>query len=222
MKRTILSLGLMIAAIAGLKAQNINLKSIDENQRNIASLQLGYDFGFTAQLGYLRSLNTFMPILVGGDFSFPSGKNLMDDFKVRYGGQIEVFDIKGFAFSAKVMANFKRHQTSLIRMISFGSEFSAILGYYTTSWHIATEIGFDKSIATQLKHSDMMREVIYDDVKDGWYEGTSGSWFYGISGSKTFGESWDITFRLGLVDAEKDHQNPLLPFYAQLGANKRF
>ncbi len=205
------------------QTQNINWRSIDEDQKHIVSVLLGLDFGTAVNLGYYRTLRLLdRPILVGGDFSFPAGADFMDDFKVRWGGQIEVFESNGISVTGKILANFRRLETTAVRMQSFGSEFAILSGYYKPKWHAGLEVGFDKAITTHLKHSDVMREFIYADVKDGWYVPTGGNWYFGLHGSKTIGRSFDVTFRSGVTNAEQDDENATIPMYLQFGANKRF
>jgi len=139
-------------------AQNINWSSINEDQNNLAYLNFGYDFGLTTQVGYGYHLDSNRPILLTVDYSSPMGNDLVDDFKIRLGSQISIYEKNQFMFSAKAYGIFRRHQTKLITMQSFGSELAAIFGYYKSSWHIASEFGFDKSITTHLKQSDIMKE----------------------------------------------------------------
>ncbi|MCD8498008.1 MAG: hypothetical protein LRZ85_08005, partial [Alphaproteobacteria bacterium] len=106
------------------------------------------------------TINAFRPILLSMDFSAPMGEDLVDDFKVRYGGQIELIAINNFALTAKILGNFRRHETDVVRVVGFGAEFGALLGYYRPGWHIAGEFGFDKSVITHLKHSSIPRMII--------------------------------------------------------------
>jgi hypothetical protein len=222
MKNLIIAITILIAAANSGYSQNINWKSLGEEKQNIANLNIGYDYGLTTQIGYSRVLNTFKPIVLSADYSFPMGEKLFDDFKVRYGGQIEIIEINGFSATANVMGNFRRHETEMVRVTSFGSEFSIISGYYKPKWHIAAEFGFDKAISTHLKHSDIMKENYYSAIKDGWFVSTGGNWFYGIQASKTLGTNLGVSFRAGLTNAQGSDVNALLPYYAQVGLVKRF
>ncbi len=203
------------------QAQNINWRSIQDH-KNVASVNLGLDFGTTVQVMYYRQVSAFRPILLGGDFSIPFGETLLDDFKVRWGGQIEVFEYNGFSVTGKVLANFRRYENDLVRMASFGSEFALISGYYRPTWHVGFEVGFDKSIITHLKHSDVMRDYVYADIQDGWYIPSGGNWFYGLHGSKTVGSSTELTGRFGFTNAERKDEDAMFPVYLQLGFNKKF
>ncbi len=221
MKKIIIALLLFTLTAEYGFSQNINWRSLQHEQPNLISLNLGYDFGLTTQIGYYRYLNSKNPILLGADYSFPMGENLMDDFKLRFGGQIEVYEINGFSVTAKVLGNMRRYETARVRMASFGSEFSVLVGYYKPTWHVAGEFGFDKSIITHLEHSDTMRDV-FPGIKDGWYIPSGGHFFYGIQGSKTLGKTFELSLRAGFTNAEGKDEDALLPYYGQLGLVKRF
>ena len=216
MKNTILIILSILFSSNFAFSQSINWQSIQENQKNIAYLNLGYDFGVTTQLGYGYQLNASKPILLTTDLSMPMGSDFMDDFKFRIGGQMEVFEKNNFSLSAKLLFSAKRHETNLVRQFGLGSELSLTAGYYKSKWHVAAEMGFDNFIATHLKHSD---DIVsnYSEIQNGWFGNSGGQFFYGIQGSKTVGKRMEINLRLGAINAQGNHENALLPVYFQLG-----
>jgi len=212
---------LMVLAAAG-NSQTVNWESLRESQHNLILVNSGYDYGVTAQFGYYRSLTIIKPVLVGLDYSFPMGSTLLDDFKVRLGAQVQVVEIGGFSTTVKLMSNFRRYENDLVRIVSFGSDFSVVAGYYDPAWYAAGEFGFDKSIVSNLKHSDTMRKYVYSGIRDGWYIPTGGNYYYGVQGGKSIGESLDLSLRLGATTAQAHDENAVLPFYAQLGLGVKF
>lgn len=202
-------------------AQNINWSSKNDHQQPLTYLNFGYDFGVTTQIGYGKKVDAFRPIVWTIDYSFPKGKDIVDDFKVRLGGQISIYEENNFVLSAKIYGNLRRHQTKLVRMISFGSEMAGVLGYYKPTWHLAGEFGFDKSIITELKHSEIMQDN-YPEIVNGWFIPSGGHFYYGIQGSKTIGNRFEVSLRLGATNAESDDENALLPVYTQLGLIYKF
>jgi hypothetical protein len=221
MKKILAAIIILMAVVEGSFAQTVNWRSFDEGHRNLAHLGFGYDFGVTTQIGYSRALNAFKPILLSLEYSFPMGENLFDDFKVRYGGQMEIIEINDFSVTAKIFGNFRRYQTDKVRIASFGSELSALAGYYRPSWHLAFEFGFDKSVISHLKHSDITKDY-FDEINDGWYIPSGGHYFYGIQASKTIGRSFDALLRLGATNAQGRDEDALFPYYFQLGLMKKF
>ena len=221
MKKQIIIIVLVIASAVIGKAQGVNWNSISPEKSNLVNLNVGYDFGVVIQVGYTKVIQSFRPILLSSDFSIPMGENGLDDFKVRLGGQIELYEINGFSFSGKITANFRRYETELVRIVSFGTEVSAIAGYYKSKWHVAGEFGFDKSITSNLKHSETTKDI-YPQITDGWYLPSGGHFFYGIQGSKTLGESLEISFRMGMTNAERKDQDAEIPFYLNTGLTIKF
>jgi hypothetical protein len=213
-------LAIMALAQAGF-AQNINWRSIDDDRRNTIQLTGGYAYGAVAGVSYGRAFTLVRPIVAGLEYSFPMGKTLTDDFTVRITGQVDVLDLGGFSFTARIVSNFRRYQTSLVRIVSFGSDLAAVAGYYAPTWHAAGEFGFDKAIATEIEHSQIMKANI-PGVRDGWYVPTGGNFYYGIQGGKTIGEHLEASLRVGSTRAQFHDESAVIPYYLQIGLGVKF
>jgi hypothetical protein len=221
MKNSVIAVLVVMALASTGYSQNINWRSLGEDQRNVVHFSFGHDFGVTAQAGYSRSFTVIKPVVVGLDYSSPMGRDLVDDFKVRIGAQVEIVQIGGFSTTLKIASNFRRYENALVRIASFGSDFAVLAGYYRSTWYAAGEFGFDKSITSHLRHSDVMR-ANFPAIKDGWYVPSGGHFYYGIQGAKTIGESLDLSLRLGATKAQDNDEDALVPWYAQLGLGIRF
>jgi len=221
MKNSVMAVFVVMALASTGYSQNINWRSLGEDQRNIVHFSFGYDFGVVAQAGYSRCFTVIKPVVVGLDYSSPMGRDLVDDFKVRVGAQIEIVQIGSFSTTLKIASNFRRYENALVRIASFGSDFAVLAGYYRSTWYAAGEFGFDKSITSHLRHSDVMR-ANFPAIRDGWYVPAGGHFYYGIQGAKTIGESLDLSLRLGATKAQDNDEDALLPWYAQLGLGIRF
>jgi len=221
--KTIIAAMIIVMAVseAGL-SQNINWRSLREDQQNLVQVSFGYDYGVTTQLSYSRSLVIIKPVLLGFDYSFPMGKDLTDDFKVRLGAQVEIVEAGGFSATLKIMSNFRRYENDMVKIASFGSDFAAVAGYYRPTWYAAGELGFDKSVTSYLKHSDIMRKYVFAGVQDGWYIPSGGNYYYGIQAGKTLGGGFDLSLRVGATTAEDNDKDAVLPYYLQLGLGVRF
>lgn len=212
---------LVMAMVESSHTQNVNWRSLREDQRNVIQFDLGYDYGVTTQIGYSRHFSWLRPVVVGVEYSFPMGKDLIDDFKVRLGGQIEVLRMDEFSATVRIQPVFRRYQNQLVRILSFGSDFVLVAGYYKPSWYGAAEVGFDKSIVSHLKHSGIMREN-FPMIRDGWYIPSGGHYYYGIQAGKTLGEVFDLSLRLGATKAQASDEDAIVPFYGQMGLHLRF
>jgi len=134
---------------------------------------------------------------------------------------MELVGIGGFSATIKIASIFRRYQTELVRIESFGSDFGLLAGFYEPTWSVAGEFGFDKSITSHLTHSDIMR-AMFPGIKDGWYVPTGGHYYYGIQASKTIGESFDLSLRVGATRAQDNDENAVVPLYGQLALGMRF
>ena len=200
-------------------AQNINWRSFNGEQTHLVSLNVGWDFASTIGVGYGYKLKASIPIMLSVDFSLPFGENLLDDFKVKLGGQAELLTLGNFSATVKASGIFRRYENSVARLLNFGSEFSGVVGYYQPRWHAAAEFGFDKAITTHINHSALTRER-YPAIKDGWYVPTGGNFFYGIDVGYSF-ESYDIHSKIGKTVTQDRKTTAWIPFYLQMGVNLR-
>jgi hypothetical protein len=221
MKTMAATVMIMMAVFYTGYSQNVNWRSLGEDQRNIVQFDLGYDYGATTQLGYGRAFDWLRPVVLTFDYSFPMGKDLVDDFRVRLGSQVEVLQIDGFSATLKLMGSLRRYENPLVRIVSFGSDFALVTGYYSPTWHAAGEFGFDKSIVSHLKHSDIMRSN-FPAIRDGWYIPSGGHFYYGIQAGKTLGETYALSLRVGTTNAQFDDEDAVVPYYVQVGLGIRF
>ena len=203
-----------------IKAQQVNWKALRKDQHHLVHLNLGFDYGTTVGVGYGRHLPGKIPFLVSLDYSSPAGENLVDDFKTRIGAQAEVLRLGDFSATVKAYSIFRRYQNEATRIINFGSEFSAVLGYYQPKWFAGAEFGFDKAITSQVKHSRSLHEN-YPGIQDGWYLPAGGNFLFGVQGGYSF-RSTDINIKAGKLVTQDLKTKPLIPFYVGLSINQRF
>ena len=214
--------GLLMSIIISVNAhsQSINWEALDKDQKHIININAGAEYGAVIGIGYGYQLKSRMPILLNVEYSFPTGEKLLDDFKTKIGGYIRLYEVGNFKFSAKIHGVFRRYENSSVRLLNFGSDMSAIAGYYKPKWYVAGEGGFDKAIVTHFKHSDAFKQN-FPSVKNGWYEpATGGNFYYGLHTGFSFGRN-DIYLKAGNVVAQDFSTKPMLPFYMQVGYNIR-
>lgn len=210
-----------IVVVGTARAQILNWNSLRQEERNILSVNGGFDYAFSYGIGYGRQLKTKMPAMVNVDFSQPAGKQLFDDFKTKIGAQVRLHRINNIQFIVKIQGVFRRYHNDYVRLLNFGSDMSAVIGYYKPRWFVSGEFGFDKAIVTHFKHTALYR-ADFPTVKDGWYKpATGGNFYFGIQTGYSFRKS-DVTLKLGRVVQEDFQTNPTVPLYVQLGFNRRF
>jgi hypothetical protein len=204
-----------------LNAQNINWRAFNQEQKHTIGINTGLDFGVTYGVNYGRKLNTKLPMVLNGEFSFPSGNKVLEDFKVKMGVQCEVIHAGNFSATLKVNGIFRRFENDYARLLNFGSEFAGVAGYYKPRWYVSGELSFDKAIVTHIKHLPAALEN-NPDLTTGWYIPTGGNFAHGIQSGLTLGQKNDLNLKIGRVISQNFKTEPTLPFYFQLGFNRRF
>lgn len=220
MKNTIIAAIALLGVATSACAQTINWQAFQPEQKNSLYLQTGWDYSMNFGAGYARKFDTKWPILANIEYSFPAGENLFDDFKVRIGGQVEAVRLGSFSATAKVYCPIRRYENNLVTLFNFGGEFSGVVGFYRQKWFVAGELGFDKAIATHVKHSQRALDN-YAGLQNGWYVPTGGNWFYGLQTGLSLGAN-DVTLKIGKVVNQGFETEPFVPYFAQVGYQRRF
>lgn len=201
-------------------AQTINWESLKPEQKHMINLNTGIDYATSFGLGYGYQLKFKLPVVLQAQVSIPAGENLVDDFKSKVGGQVRVYKTGNFSAAVLVYGNFRGYKSDLVKMQSFGSEFTGVFGYYKRNWFTAAEFGFDKAIATHIKNSDLLKDY-FPEVQDGWYVPTGGNFNAGIQSGFTI-KTFDVYAKGGLMWDQYFKKSAYVPYYLQLGVNKRF
>jgi hypothetical protein len=211
----------LIFSIDSVNAQNINWAGLNEGNKNIITANFGYEYGLVYGLGYGRQFKSrLFPIVASLEYSFPSGKDIKDDFKIKGGVQIRWFEFHNFQFSINISGVFRRFENDFTHLDNFGSVVSGTAGYYRPKWFVAGEFGFDKAIVTNVKQSEAYKDQ-YPDAVSGWYVSTGGNYFYGLLAGLTLKNN-DLNIRFGKMVTQDFKTTPLIPLFGQIGYNRNF
>lgn len=226
MKTTPIIIALVISILALCStrshAQINNWRAWQGEQAHIISVQFGIDYGFVLGVGYAYKLNTMLPILLNVDVSMPFGETMLDDYKIRIGGQAELVRLGDFSTTFKAQGIVRRLSNIAANYLNIGSEFGIIAGIYRPTWFAAGEFTYDKTLLTNIQHSEIARKNSFHNPRDGWYSSSGGNFLYGIQGGYSF-LGLDVNARLGAILTEDFKGTPLyFPFYGVLGMNVRF
>ncbi len=216
----ILLTGIVVVAMNTSLAQTVNWKTLQPSQKHIVNLNVGFDNATNIGIGYGYHFNTKLPLIANIEYSMPFGDKLKDDFKTKIGGQLNLLKAGNFYTAVKAYGVIRRFQNDMVRMMNFGSEFSATAGIYKNKWFMAAEAGFDKAITTHIKHSDLAREY-NPGLETGWYIPTGGNFLYGLQGGYSFKRN-DVFVKLGKTIQQDFKTTSTLPWYFQLGWNLKW
>ena len=203
-------------------AQTLNWESLKKQDQHILNINLSGEHGLGYGVGYgYQVRNKFIPVLINAEFSAPFGEVLLDDFKIKLGGQVRWAKFRSFQFSTRTFSVFRRYENDFGRLLNFGCDLSGVAGYYRPKWFAAAEIGFDKAVVTHFKHSQTYKDQ-YAQAVGGWYQpSTGGAFRYGLQAGFSAGKH-DIYLRGGRVLNQDFKTKPIMPYYAQIGYNIRF
>jgi len=203
-----------------VNAQTINWQSMPDGQRHIANLNVGWDYAATLGVGYAYRMETKLPVLFNAQLSIPAGEDFADDLKTKLGMQVRVFKFGDFLGTVAAYGIYRKNHSELSTLQNFGSEFTAVAGYYRPRWFAAFEFGFDKAITTHIKHSDQMRQY-YPLVRDGWYVPTGGNFMMALQTGYSF-KVMDMYVKVGRVIDQYLKPTATVPLTFQFGVNVRF
>lgn len=217
-----LLIAVILISVGSLNAQTINWASLQKEHKHILNVNVGAEYGIIYGVGYNYHIRTkLFEILPDVEYSFPSGNKIMDDFKAKIGAQVSWFEYCNFRFNTRLQGIFRREKNDFVRLLNFGSDIAGVIGYYRLKWFVSGEVGFDKAIVTNFKHSEKYRAQ-FPDVVDGWYEPpTGGNFYFGGQAGYSF-KKHDLYLRGGKILNQDFKTKPLLPIYLQLGYNIKF
>lgn len=202
------------------EAQVFNWES--EQGKQIVNMNIGSEYGIVGAVSYAHKVESKrFPIWLNMSISTPVGKDLLDDYKVKAGGQIRLLSFRKFQLGTSLQILFRTINMHYMKARNLGGELGLTGGYYSNKWFIAGELGFDKASATYIEHKESYRQI-HPEVKNGWYEvSTGGNFNYGICTGISLSKK-DLYLKAGILKTQDFKSTPLLPIYAQLGYNYKF
>lgn len=218
--KSILPILIFVAFFMGLHnthGQSLNWARLDSTDRHMFGANVGAEYGIVYGLSYgYKITQGSIPVIAGLDVSAPSGQNLVDDFKVRAGGQIRWIQAGHFQLTTQLYGVFRRTENDYVRKLNFGSDFAGVVGYYRNNWYVSGLFGFDKAIVSEFKHKPAYTDQ-FPGAVDGWYEPTTGgNFYYGLEAGYSFKEC-DLYVKAGNLAAQDWKTKPLLPYFGKVG-----
>ncbi len=200
------------------KSQDINWRSDDARHRVSACFGADYSSYYGISYGRLLRIGD-KPLVAGAEVTFPFGRDLSDDWRLRASVQTEALRHNHFSLTIKPGLVVRRYESPLARMHNIAADVSFFYGYQKPQWGIAAVAGYDRSISTKINHRLLRDE--YPDIKDGWYKTAGGNFKFGARANFSAG-SWGLFLTAGKHYGQDFTDNPTFPFFAELTVQKRF
>lgn len=160
-------------------------------------------------------------VMVSGAFDLPMAQPDFGDWRLRAGVRLDAFRWKGLAIPVRLDGSVRMLSNRSVRMVGLGTELSAAPGWYAKRWFAAAEVAWDQSWTTRLDHTDAYRDVVYEDVQDGWLRLGGFTMRYGARVGGLVLPSLELWVRAGYEQHGRfDTVAP--PLYAVVGSTFRF
>jgi len=216
------AIGLSLAAM--LLSPGVGRAPDLDTGANVVGSTVGIDGATIAwSMGYARAIQLPIPrvLVVGTQFTMPMTQPDFGDWRWRTGARIDSLVWGRFAWPFEADFVLRRLANRSVKAWGLGSELITMPGYYPRRWFLAAEVSWDQQWGTHLEHSDAYRNVVYDEVQDGWYRTTGFTMRYG---ARVGGRPWkrmELWLRAGFEQHGRfDTVAP--PVYAIAGLNFRF
>jgi hypothetical protein len=209
------TLGFTLFAAAPAQAQEVNLATLDEAPANRVYLRTGAEFAFVASIGYARAVALGQHrMLLQGEVTVPWAGFDMSDYQLRVRALVPLVSVQRWKLAASLAPTLRGTKNEVGRMTGLGFDGGTVAGYYAPHWFVAGELGFDYTLTTHVTNSQLYRDAVYADARDGWYINPGGNFRLGAQAGASLGR-YDIILRAGEL-REMNGGRPMFPLYATL------
>jgi hypothetical protein len=197
------------------QAQEVNLARLDEGPENRVYVRTGAEWAFVAGVGYARTVPVGQRRLVLlGELTAPWAAADASDYQARVGALVPILAWRGWQLAGSLEPTVRGTKNDLGRMTSLGANAGVMGGYYAHHWFAAGELGFDYTLTTRIAHSQLYRDSVYENARDGWYVNPGGNYRLGGQAGASFGR-YELALRAGILRDMMGGQ-PMFPLYATL------
>jgi hypothetical protein len=213
--RVLATLASLLALGTPVRAQEVNLATLNEAPENRIYLRTGAEFGFVGAMGYARAVDVLgRRVLLLGEVTVPWAELDTNDYQIRAGALVPVLAWHGWNLAGSLAPTLRGTENDLGTWTAFGVDAGVTGGHYSRHWFVAGELGFDYTLTTHVTNSQTYRNTVYAGARDGWYVNPGGNYRLGAQAGASFGR-YDVVLRGGIL-RDMVGNPPLLPIYATL------
>ncbi len=206
----------LVLLARAIEGQEINWNNMNSNSRHVLGLCAGMDYSSYYGLTYGYHFKNFrLPVAIGVEVNVPFGSNLFDDWVLRTGLQSEIFKTEYWTGTIKADIINRNYNSEIAKIYNIGGDLETVICYYRKRWGIATEINYDRSVSSKIKHGELKN--YYPEIKDGWYNTGGGNFKFALRGNC---QLWctDFFLTIGKIYGQDFSDNPTLPFFVKLSS----
>ena len=198
MKYRIITLLIIVALAIQIKAQERS--GILDFKENSVSIATGLDYSILpVTVSYMHGVNMFnykFPLNAGLDVTVPIFAFDLNDIRVRILTETTFLRSKNFEIRGGIDPLFVNEKMDTETMSSLGMDFHIFTGATNDRWNYGLEATYNKIFSTHITHTDIYKDNVFEDVKDGWYKGTASNIKIGVLLNRRI-KKFDIFFRAG-------------------------
>ncbi|MBN2663913.1 MAG: hypothetical protein JXR68_09720 [Bacteroidales bacterium] len=155
-------------AIAQNIAGKLNFK------QNRVTLATGMDYSMLpTTIKYDRGFNFFNfknPIEVGTEITIPVFDFDFMDNRLKINMKTDLWNNNNFFVHIKISPELVNSTLKTQTFKTISTEFELSPGYANENWYFGLEASYNYGFATYITHNQIFRDLIYQNVVDGWYK----------------------------------------------------
>lgn len=212
-----LSVSLFVVAALALPATAQEVTNLPAGARQSVSIDMGLQSALVTRAMYSRHIGSG---LVYGRFTLPVEGLDLRDLAFEAGGQATALAHGNWKVQVAFAPVLRMTQNSVFSATALGVRGVLLPGYQGDRWGLMAEVGYEKILATRMKHSTLYRSGAYSGARDGWYSLSGGTLQAGLRGGYRLGRV-ELSAAAGVLASEG--LNPVTPpFYGTLGSAYAF
>lgn len=208
-----------LLALASI-AQAQEVTQMPKGKHHAVSLETGLDSAFLAKAGYtyrIKPRTWAHDILFQAKLAIPIAVPDLTDHSLDGGVRSTAFAYGNLRLQWLAGPVIRNTHTTLFDANSVGVQAVLFPGYQSERWGLMAELGYEKMLSTNIRHSHTYRSTFYAGARDGWYADTAGTFRIGLRGGVRIG-SVELNARVGVMATERGNAH-VPPFFATLGAS---
>jgi hypothetical protein len=221
MNRRISYLALFVSLAVALPARAQQVTNLPGGTEQSVGVEAGFDSAFIVRGTYTHELKGVLPdAVVYARFTWPVASPDIADFAVDAGLAATVIGTQRWKVQLLLGPVIRNTSNDLFNATALGFRSGMLAGYRSDTWGLMAELGYEQILATYLRNSDLYKEKVYSDARDGWYSLTGGTFQLGLRGGGRIGRV-ELHGSLGVMTTEE--LKPLTPpYYGTLGTEYAF
>ncbi|MBN2876106.1 MAG: hypothetical protein JXL85_00455 [Bacilli bacterium] len=174
---------------------------------NLGAFTVGYSCSF-----HLDSIDRYLTF--NTDVTQPLVPYDIDEYRLRVGVEIDTLQSQNWKIPLRMSLVARNMANNLVSIFGMGTELNVSPGYYSRLWAVAIDICWDSQLASNINHSDLYKNYIYNDVQDGWYAVTGNTIRIGLRSFYIIRENLELSIQGGYELHGHLMLDYIPPFYA--------